>query len=451
MLVAGNWKMFKGPAETVAFLEAFEPPAGVEAVVCPPFTSLAAAVGRGVPVYAQNVHWAAEGAFTGEISAQMLLELGVEGTIVGHSERRQYFGETDDTVRARCEAALGAGLRVIACVGETGAAARGGGDRRGAAAPARRDPPGRRARDRVRACLGDRDRKDRDARDGAGGPRDDQGPARHTRALRRLGEARERGRADGTACDRRRARRRRLARGGVVRGDLPRRRCDEPRGAAARHAGDPRRLGDRAARPGQCRRPRANARLRRPRGPVSDHGAPRVRAGGRPARGPDGELGGRAPHDRLGPHPLPGPRARQPCRRGPFPLRRTRRCSARSGARRSATARSTCSASSRRAAFTRTSRHLRALLDLARRRGDGGADVDPRLHRRTRRLAARRGRRPGDAAAGPDRDGRRALLRDGPRQALGPDRPRARRDASAASARRPRIRWPRCARATSAA
>ena len=121
MLVAGNWKMFKGPAETVAFLEAFEPPAGVDAVLCPPFTSLAAAVRRGVPVYAQNVHWAAEGAFTGEISAQMLLELGVEGTIVGHSERRQHFGETDDTVRARCEAALGAGLRVIACVGETGA------------------------------------------------------------------------------------------------------------------------------------------------------------------------------------------------------------------------------------------------------------------------------------------------------------------------------------------
>jgi triosephosphate isomerase len=121
VLVAGNWKMFKGPAETVAFLDAFEPPAGIEAVVCPSFTSLAAGVGRGVPIYAQNVHWAAEGAFTGEISAQMLLELGVEGAIVGHSERREHFGETDETVRARCEAALEAGLRVIACVGETGA------------------------------------------------------------------------------------------------------------------------------------------------------------------------------------------------------------------------------------------------------------------------------------------------------------------------------------------
>jgi triosephosphate isomerase (TIM) len=119
VLVAGNWKMFKGPAETVAFLEAFEPPAGVEIVVCPAFTSLSAAVGRGVPVYAQNVHWASEGAFTGEVAAGMLLELGVEGAIVGHSERRQLFGETDETVRQRCEAALDAGLAVIACVGET--------------------------------------------------------------------------------------------------------------------------------------------------------------------------------------------------------------------------------------------------------------------------------------------------------------------------------------------
>ena len=105
----GQLEAVQGDAETVAFFQAFEPPSGVEIVVCPPFTSLPAAVGRGIPVYAQNVHWAAEGAFTGEVSAAMLLELGVEGAIVGHSERRQYFGETDETVRLRCEAALEAG------------------------------------------------------------------------------------------------------------------------------------------------------------------------------------------------------------------------------------------------------------------------------------------------------------------------------------------------------
>src|SRR6266536_2411460 len=111
--------MYKGPRETRAFCEAFRAPEGVEAVLCPPFVSLAAALESGHTVFAQNVHWADEGAFTGEISAPMLLELGVAGAIVGHSERRQYFGETDESVARRTAAALEEGLRVIACIGES--------------------------------------------------------------------------------------------------------------------------------------------------------------------------------------------------------------------------------------------------------------------------------------------------------------------------------------------
>jgi triosephosphate isomerase len=111
--------MCKGPRETRAFCDAFMPPEGIEAVLCPPFVSLAAALESDHTVFAQNVHWANEGAFTGEISAPMLRELGVAGSIVGHSERRQYFGETDETVARRAAAALEHGLRVIACVGES--------------------------------------------------------------------------------------------------------------------------------------------------------------------------------------------------------------------------------------------------------------------------------------------------------------------------------------------
>jgi triosephosphate isomerase len=124
-LIAGNWKMYKGPAEAAEFCLRLREQdlTGVDVVVCPPYVSLAVSVqllaGTEVAVAAQNVHWEQEGAYTGEISAGMLLELGVYGAIIGHSERRQYFGDTDETTAQRARAALSAGLFVIACVGET--------------------------------------------------------------------------------------------------------------------------------------------------------------------------------------------------------------------------------------------------------------------------------------------------------------------------------------------
>ena len=124
--MAGNWKMFKTPAETIAFFEKFRPLVAssehCEIVICPPFTNLAAAVesakGTRIQVGSQNIAWAKDGAFTGEISGPMIAATGASHTIVGHSERRQYFGETDETVLKRTQAALSFGLTPIVCVGE---------------------------------------------------------------------------------------------------------------------------------------------------------------------------------------------------------------------------------------------------------------------------------------------------------------------------------------------
>jgi len=124
--MAGNWKMYKTPADTTAFFEKFLPLVGAadhcEIVICPPYVDLAAAVsaakGSRVQIGAQNVGWAREGAFTGEVAGPMLTAIGVTHAVIGHSERRQYFNETDETVLKRTKAALEAGLTPIVCVGE---------------------------------------------------------------------------------------------------------------------------------------------------------------------------------------------------------------------------------------------------------------------------------------------------------------------------------------------
>ena len=124
-VIAGNWKMNKTRPEAKALIEALVPlakNAGCEVVICVPFTNLETAVeltkGTNIKVGAQNCHFAKSGAYTGEISADMLTEVGVEYVVLGHSERRQYFAETDETVNKRTKAALEAGLKPIVCVGE---------------------------------------------------------------------------------------------------------------------------------------------------------------------------------------------------------------------------------------------------------------------------------------------------------------------------------------------
>jgi len=125
-LIAGNWKMHLGPAAACELVESLvdqDLPPAVDIVVCPPYPSLPAAAmlltGSPIGLGAQNVHWESQGAFTGEVSAAMLVEIGAQWTIVGHSERRTLFAESDDTAVRRARAAQDEGLNVIYCLGET--------------------------------------------------------------------------------------------------------------------------------------------------------------------------------------------------------------------------------------------------------------------------------------------------------------------------------------------
>jgi triosephosphate isomerase len=126
-VIAGNWKMYKTAVEAAAFVRAFLPLVsgvrGVEIVLAPSYPSIGAVAqlvqGSGIGVASQNVHFADEGAFTGEVSTRMLKEAGASHCIIGHSERRQYYAETDDAVNRKVRAALAAGLTPILCVGET--------------------------------------------------------------------------------------------------------------------------------------------------------------------------------------------------------------------------------------------------------------------------------------------------------------------------------------------
>ena len=125
-IIAGNWKMNMTPAEAKELISALIPlvqDAQADVVICPPYLAIPTAAelvkGTNIALGAQNIHWAEKGAFTGEISAKMLKEVGVSYAIIGHSERRQYFGETDETVNMRTKAAITAGITPIICVGES--------------------------------------------------------------------------------------------------------------------------------------------------------------------------------------------------------------------------------------------------------------------------------------------------------------------------------------------